>query len=120
MREKDTAYKQIVNIHDYMFNCNTAPCDKSPGKDAGFNNLYISPYMTGLDPNAGLPGVTSYMWVDELIISTQPIAPPTLKDGPDLVAFGHSDRASQSQPELTPSPERRCYTNRQGPELLLE
>ena len=82
MREKDTAYKQIVNIHDYMFNCNSAPCDKSPGKDAGFNNLYISPYMTRLDPNAGLPGVTSYMWVDELIISTQPIAPPTPKEVP--------------------------------------
>jgi hypothetical protein len=77
MRKKDTAYKQVINLRDYTFYCNTAPCDKSPGKDAGFNNLYLSPYMTRLDPNAGDPGVTSYIWYDELIVSTQPIAAPT-------------------------------------------
>jgi hypothetical protein len=76
-REGQAGYKQIVNISDYKFDCDTAPCDQSPGKDQGFNNIEFTPYMTGLDPNAGLPGVTSKVWYDEMIVSTQPIAAPT-------------------------------------------
>ena len=77
-REGETGYKQIANVPEMVINCNNAPCDQSPNKDAGFNNLMFTPYMTGLDKNAGLPEVTSKVWYDELIISTEPIAAPTL------------------------------------------
>jgi hypothetical protein len=44
-----------------------------------FNTANFSTYMTSLPQSgagAGDPGITSYMWIDEFIISTQPIAPP--------------------------------------------
>lgn len=83
-QEGQSGYKQIINIHDYTFNCNNAPCDQSPNKDVGFNNLTFTPYMTRLDPNAGLPGVTAKIWYDELIVSTQPIAAPAGVASPPL------------------------------------
>jgi hypothetical protein len=41
-----------------------------------FNTANFSTYMTSLDPNSGTAGVTSHMWIDEFIISTQQIAQP--------------------------------------------
>jgi hypothetical protein len=68
-REGATSWSKIVNITDFTFNVN----DPSTW---GFNNTFLGPYMTSLSPTSGKPGVTSYMWFDELIVSTQPIALP--------------------------------------------
>jgi len=75
-REGEAAYKKINDVPEIVIHCNNEPCDQSPNKDAGFNNLMFTPYMTNLPKTAGLPGVTPKVWYDELIVSTQPIAAP--------------------------------------------
>jgi hypothetical protein len=40
----------------------------------GFNSVYLTTYMTNKDSAADHP--TAYAWYDELIVSTEPIAPP--------------------------------------------
>ncbi|HJY82392.1 MAG TPA: hypothetical protein VKK81_15090 [Candidatus Binatia bacterium] len=79
-------YKQFINVvNNLSLSCNTDPCDQSPGKDQGYNNVTLLPYMTGLNPNSGLAGVTSYDWYDELIISMQPIqAPQSILQSPTV------------------------------------
>lgn len=77
-RQGETGYKQIIKMPNYTLTCNRAPCDVAPGKFTGFDNITLTPYMTGLPKDAGLPGVVSKVWYDELIVSTQPIAAPTL------------------------------------------
>jgi hypothetical protein len=47
-----------------------------PASGGTLNTANFSTYMTSLSPTSGLPGVTSYMWIDEFIVSTQPIAQP--------------------------------------------
>lgn len=42
----------------------------------GYNNMTLTPYMTGL--NVAAP-VDAFMWFDEVIISSQPIATPLVK-----------------------------------------
>ena len=44
-----------------------------PGQD--YDCVTLLTYMTNKDPGRDLP--TAYAWYDELIVSTQPIAPPT-------------------------------------------
>ena len=75
-REGDTAFKQWIHVTNYTIGCDTDPCTSAPGKDQGFNNLTFTPYMTALSTTSGLAGVTSHVWYDELIVSTQPIALP--------------------------------------------
>jgi hypothetical protein len=66
--------KQFVKMRNFSLSCN-GNCAVSPDKDQGYNNVTITPYMTGLSPNVG-PTTTAYMWFDEFIVSTQPIAAP--------------------------------------------
>jgi hypothetical protein len=46
------------------------------GSGNAFNTANFSTYMTGLSPNSGRAGITSFLWIDEFIVSTQPIAQP--------------------------------------------
>jgi len=78
-REGDSGYKKIIDVPDYAFDCATAPCNVAPGIYQGFNTVKFTPFMTGLPTTSGLPGVTSYVWYDELIVSTQPIAAPAAR-----------------------------------------
>ena len=75
-RQGDAGYKKIVDTAGFTFRCNNEPCDQSPNQDIGFNNITLLPYMTSLYALDGLKGATSYMWFDELIISTAAIAAP--------------------------------------------
>ncbi len=70
------AFKQIIRVPNMRLECNTDPCSQLPGKAQGYNNVTLTPYMTGLNPNSGKPGVVSSTWYDEWIVSTQPIAFP--------------------------------------------
>jgi hypothetical protein len=67
--------KQFVKVRNFKLACNATDCTQSPAKDAGYNNVTLTPYMTELAPNDG-PSSTAYMWFDEFIVSTQPIAAP--------------------------------------------
>jgi hypothetical protein len=69
-------YKQFIRVPKMRLSCNTDPCSASPGRDQGYNNITLTPYMTGLSSNSGRSGVTAYTWFDELIVSTQPIPAP--------------------------------------------
>jgi hypothetical protein len=75
-REGQPGYKQFIRVPSMALSCNQNSCSTSPGRDEGYNNLTFTPYMTALSSNSGRAGVTSNMWVDELIVSTQPIAAP--------------------------------------------
>src|SRR5262249_16836585 len=66
----------FVRVINFSLSCNTDPCTQLPGRDQGYNNITLTPYMTGLSPTSGKPGVTAQTWYDELIVSTQPIAVP--------------------------------------------
>ena len=75
-REGSTQYKQWVHVPNFALHCDTSPCDQNPGKSEGYNNLTLTPYMTGVSGTSGKAGVTSHVWYDELIVSTSPIAAP--------------------------------------------
>lgn len=61
--------KQWIDVTNFtLYPDNTA----NPG--AGFDHLMITPYMTGKSTSAVYP--TAHMWIDELIVSSQPIAAP--------------------------------------------
>lgn len=62
--------KWINVINNYTVNCNSG---SPPCPSEAFDNIYISPFMTGLSVPA--PS-TAFIWYDELIVSTQPIAAP--------------------------------------------
>jgi hypothetical protein len=70
-RESDTAYKQFIKVPGFTLNCNNSPC----GQNEGYNNLTLTPYMTGLPSSSGSSGAR--VWYDDLIVSTQPIPVPT-------------------------------------------
>lgn len=61
------AYKQFVNIKNFaLFKDGPAPADK-------YNEITFTPYMTNLSSAASS---TAYVWYDDFIVSTQPIAAP--------------------------------------------
>jgi hypothetical protein len=70
-------YRQFIRVPNMRLSCNENSCTTSPGRDQGYNNLTFTPYMTGLSSSSGRAGVTSRIWYDELIVSTQPIAAPS-------------------------------------------
>lgn len=76
-RDGAEGYEKIIDVPNYAFDCNTQPCSVLPGKGQGFNTIKFTPYMTGLSPSSGDPGVVSKVWYDELIVSTLPIAAPS-------------------------------------------
>ena len=59
-------FKKWISLSGFTLNNST------PGQD--YNYLTLLPYMTGKDASVDHP--TAYTWYDELIVSTQPIAPP--------------------------------------------
>lgn len=75
-------YKQFVRVPNLALDCNADSCTTSPGRDEGYNNLTFTPYMTGLSSTSGRAGVTSRVWYDELIVSTQPIPAPASGPAP--------------------------------------
>jgi hypothetical protein len=63
-------YLKWLNItSNFTIYCNGA----SPCPSEVFNNISFTPYMTSLSKSAP---VDAYVWYDELIVSTQPIAAP--------------------------------------------
>jgi hypothetical protein len=63
-------YVKWLNVSSgFSIGCNGA----SPCTSEVFNNLTLTPYMTSLSVSASQP---AYVWYDELIVSTQPIAAP--------------------------------------------
>jgi hypothetical protein len=72
-REGSTDYEQVIRVPNMTMTCNAASCSNS---NEGYNNVTFTPYMTSLNNNSGRAGATSSMWVDEFIVSTQPIAAP--------------------------------------------
>lgn len=61
------AYKQFVNVKNIpLYKDGPAPADK-------YNEITLTPYMTNLSSAASS---TAYVWYDDLIVSTQPIAAP--------------------------------------------
>lgn len=86
-RAGSTTYKQWIKVPNFPLSCDTDPCTASPGKQQGYNNLTFTPYMTGLATTVG-PSTTAHMWIDELIVSSQPIVAPM---------------ASQQSPPMPPS-----------------
>ena len=61
------AYKQFVNVRNIpLFKDGPSPADK-------YNEITLTPYMTNLNTPASS---SAYVWYDELIVSTQPIAAP--------------------------------------------
>jgi hypothetical protein len=59
-------YKQWINMPDFVLK------NDHPGED--YDTVTLLTYMTGKEEKISLP--TAYTWYDELIVSTQPIAPP--------------------------------------------
>jgi hypothetical protein len=60
-------YKQWVNMPKHKL------LNASPGRD--YDTVTLLPYMTAKD-SSKFGGPVAYTWYDELIVSTQPIAPP--------------------------------------------
>ena len=61
------AYKQFVNVQNFsLLKDGPAPADK-------YNEITFTPYMTNLSSAASS---NAYVWYDDLIVSTQPIAAP--------------------------------------------
>lgn len=73
--EGEGTLHQFVRMRNFRLDCNGVSCDSSPDKDAGYNSVTITPYMTAVSGNVG-PSSTVYMWFDEFIVSTEPIALP--------------------------------------------
>jgi hypothetical protein len=63
---KAKAYRQWIAMPGFALR------NDHPGSD--YDTLTLLPYMTGKSDKMNLP--VAYTWYDELIISTQPIAPP--------------------------------------------
>jgi hypothetical protein len=65
------AYKKIISVPNMLLTCNQVNC--TGVNNEGWNNITLTPYMTALSKSAP---VDAYVWYDELIVSTQPIAVP--------------------------------------------
>jgi hypothetical protein len=85
-REGSTTYKQFVRVPNFALRCNSDPCGQPPGSSEGYNNLTFTPYMTALSSSSGDAGVTSHVWYDDLIVSTQAIAAPGTGGVADRIA----------------------------------
>jgi hypothetical protein len=59
--------KRFIDLPNFMFNANAKPGD-------ALETIMLGPYLSGADGSKTNP--TAYMWFDELIISTKPIAAP--------------------------------------------
>ena len=81
-------YKKWINVtSNFSIYCNSS----SPCSSESFNNITLTPYMTAL----GVPApVDAYVWYDELVVSTQPIAAPSsvTPPPPTLVGDLNGDR----------------------------
>ncbi len=64
-------YRQWIKIHDLMLQ------NAHPGSD--YDSLTLLTYLT--NKNSSVEHPAAYTWYDELIISSQPIAPPTASGG---------------------------------------
>jgi hypothetical protein len=67
--------RQWIKISNFVLK------NEHPGRD--YDCLTLLTYMT--NKNAGLDHPVAYAWYDELIVSTQPIAPPTPTTAPGAV-----------------------------------
>ncbi len=65
------AYRQWIKISGFTLQ------NEHPGAD--YDSLTLLTYMTDKNPQVNHP--TAYAWYDELIVSSQPIAPPTSSSG---------------------------------------
>jgi len=74
-REGSASYEQVIRVPKMLMTCNANSCTGA-GANEGYNNITFTPYMTALDNNSGRAGVVSSTWIDELVVSTQPIAAP--------------------------------------------
>ncbi len=63
-------YRQWIKIKDFVLQ------NEHPGQ--GYDTVTLLTYMTGKSMTIEHP--TAYTWYDELIVSTDPIAPPTASD----------------------------------------
>jgi hypothetical protein len=71
--ERAPAYTKFIDVPDMTMDCNNPPgCS---GDVEGYNQIELTVYMTDLLGNEGVPQ-DAYVWYDELIVSTQPIAAP--------------------------------------------
>ncbi len=59
--------KKFIDLPNFSFN-------GDPAADDALESILLGPYMSGADGSKSNP--TASMWFDELIVSTQPIAPP--------------------------------------------
>jgi hypothetical protein len=82
-REGAGSYEQVIRVPQMPLTCNTNSCSGAEADGQGYNNLTLTPYMTGLSRNSGLAGIVSSMWFDELIVSTQPIVIPDAGPRPE-------------------------------------
>ena len=76
-RQGASTLRQFVKVRNFPLDCNGSDCTIAPDRDDGYNNVTITPYMTGLPGTVG-PSTTAYMWFDEFIVSTQPIPVPNV------------------------------------------
>jgi outer membrane lipoprotein-sorting protein len=60
------AYQQFLNVTNYTIN--------NDASNSAFSRIMLSPYMTG--KNSSISHPTAHTWLDELIVSSQPIAAP--------------------------------------------
>ncbi len=70
-REGATTWSKWIHLPNFVINTD------GQGASAAINTIVLLPYMTGLDITTGAANKWSYMWFDEVIISTSPIAIPS-------------------------------------------
>ena len=78
--------KQWIDVPNFVIN------NDSPGSKA-FRQVDLTPYMTGKDGSVSHP--VAYTWYDELIISSQPIAAPTISGTPAQLPIEPSNLSVQ-------------------------
>lgn len=66
--------KQWIDVQNYKLSSNGS-------SSGGFNKLMFTPYMTNKSSSVVYP--TGHMWIDELIVSSQPIAAPQSQPLPE-------------------------------------
>lgn len=76
-RQGSGQYEQVIRVPGMPLTCNANSCTGA-GASEGYDNITFTPYMTDLGRNSGRAGIVSSTWIDELIVSTRPIAPPNV------------------------------------------
>jgi hypothetical protein len=73
-------YRKFIDLPNFSFGDNSQPstCSAIPSTCYGLNEVIFEPYFSGAGtvPSGGTPAAN--MWIDEVILSTQPIATPTM------------------------------------------